>query len=66
VALRVGIAQGTQGLLAEDHAPAEGRIRRVALEHAHVDRSLGLLQQDREIQSGRPAADDLDLHASAS
>jgi hypothetical protein len=66
VRLGVGIAQRAERLLAEDHAPAEGRVGRVPLQHPHLGRALRLLQQDRQVEPGRPAADDLDLHANAS
>src|SRR5215216_1528703 len=66
VGLGVGIAQRTQRLLAEDDPPAEGRVGCVPLEYTDVDRPVGLLEQDREVEPGRAAADDLDPHASAS
>ena len=64
--LWVRVAQRAERLLAEDDAEAERRVRRVALEHANVDAAIGLAQEDREIEPCWAAADDLDLHASAS
>ena len=66
VRLRIGVAEGAEGLLAEDHAEAEGRVGRISLEDAHVHAAVELPQQDRKVQPGRPCADDLDLHESAS
>ena len=66
VRLGIGVPERAQRLLAEDDAEAERRIGRVPLEHADVDAPVELAQQDREIEARRPAADDLDVHASAS
>src|SRR5919197_664580 len=66
VRLRIGVAERTKRLLAEDDAEAEGRIGRIPLEDADVDTPVELAQQDRQVQPGRPAADDLDIHARAS
>ncbi len=66
VRLGIGVPERAEGLLAEDDTEAERRIGRVPFEHADVDASVELAQQDREVEAGRPGADDLDVHASAS
>ena len=63
VSLRIRVAQRAERLLAEDDAEAERGVRRVALEHAHVDAAIGPTQEDREVEPCRAAADDLDPHA---
>ena len=66
VRLGIGVPQRAERLLAEDDAEAERRVGRVPLEHADVDAPVELAQQDREVEPGRPAAHDRDVHASAS
>ena len=66
VRLGIGVPQRAERLLAEDDAEAEGRVGRVPLEDADVGAPVELAQQDREIEARRPAADDRDVHASAS
>ena len=66
VGLGVGVAQRPERLLAEDDAEAEGRVGRVALEDADVGGAVELAQENREVQPGRAAADDRDVHASTS
>ena len=58
----VGGAEVLERLVGEHHAPAEGVVAAVALEHRDVGVGPGLLEQEREVEPGRPAADDRDLH----
>ncbi len=60
--LGVGALQVAQRLVGEDHAPAEGVVRPVALDHRDVVRRVLPLHQQGEIQAGRAAADTDDLH----
>jgi hypothetical protein len=62
IAFAVVALEGLQGLVGEDHAEAEGVVRPVALEHGDARVGPGLLHQDREIEAGRTAADDVHLH----
>ena len=66
VGLRVGVAQRAERLLGEDDAPAERRVRGVALHDGDVVRRALLRQQDRELEPGRAGAKDPDPHASTS
>src|SRR5262249_15944006 len=66
VALRVVRLEGVEGLVGEDHAEAQGVVRPVALKHGDARGRPFLLEQDREIEPGRSAADDVNLHARAS
>ncbi len=66
VGLGIGVAERPERLFAEDDTPAERRIRRVPLQHAHFHRAIELLEQDPEIEPGRAAADDLHPHPTAS
>ena len=59
----IGVAQGAEGLLREDHAPTEGGIRGIAFDHPHLVLGIRLLGQQGEVQSGRAAADDGVVHA---
>ena len=63
VALAVVGLERLQRLVGEHHAEAEGVVRPVALEHGDARLRPGLLHQDREVEPGRAAADDVDLHA---
>ena len=54
-----------EGLVGEDHAPAEGIVRPVALVDHHVKRRITQLQGDGEIQATRPGACDGDASDSA-
>ena len=65
-ALGVVLPQVVEGLVGEDHAPAEGVVGAVALEHQHLVRRVAQLHRDRKVQPGRPAADAHDLHATPS
>ena len=62
----IGGAEVLQRLIGEHDAPAERVVRAVALEDG--DRALGtrLLEQQREIQPRRPAADDANSQLRAS
>ena len=62
VRLLVGVAERAERLLAEDDAPAEGRVGGVPLRHPHVDAGVDLLEQDRQVEPGRAGADDRDPH----
>src|SRR3712207_9436780 len=55
-----------QRLVGEDDAPAEGIVGTVALEHRDVVRRLGLLQEQRGVEPGRPSADDGNLQRALS
>ena len=61
----VGGAEVDHRLVGEHHAPAEGVVAAVAFEHRDVGVGTGLLQQQGDVQPGRPAADDRDLHREA-
>src|SRR5262249_37637224 len=63
VALAVVGLEVVQRLVGEDDAEAERVLRPVALEHGDLRSRPGLLHQDGEVQAGRAAADDVDLHA---
>ncbi len=58
----VGGAEVDHRLVGEHHAPAEGVVAAVALEHGDVGVGTGLLEQQGDVQPGRAAADDRDLH----
>ena len=62
IALAVERLEIVERLVGEHHAEAEGVVRPVALEHREARRRPGLLHQDREIEAGRSAADDVDFH----
>ena len=62
-ARRVVLPEILERLVGEDHAPAEGVVGAVALEHEDVVRRIAQLHRDREIQPGRAAADAHDPHA---
>jgi hypothetical protein len=57
----VGRVQRRQRLLGEHDAPAVRVVGRVALEHGHAVRGIGLTQQRREVEPGRTTADDHDV-----
>jgi hypothetical protein len=61
--LRIRLLQVLLGRLGEHHAEAEGVARPVPLQHEHVVGRVGLLHQDREIQSGGSAPDGDDSHS---
>ena len=62
-ALRVVLPEIVERLVGEDHAPAERVVGAVALDHENVVRRIAQLHRDREIQTGRAAADAHDPHA---
>ena len=66
VRLGIRVAQRAERLLAEDDPEAEGRVGRVPLEDADVAPPVELAQENREVEPSRAAADDRDVHASAS
>src|SRR6185295_2848583 len=55
--------EGIERLVGEHHAEAEGVVRAVALVYRHLPARPGLLRQQREVQTSRPAADHADFHA---
>jgi hypothetical protein len=60
--LRVRRLQVAQGLVGEHHAPAEGVVRLIALDHRDVVGRVLLFHQEREIQPGGSAANADDFH----
>jgi hypothetical protein len=53
-------------LIGEHHAPAERIVRPVAFQHRDLSVWARLLQQQRKVESGGPAANDRNLHSNAS
>src|SRR4029453_5307698 len=66
MSLGTGAAERAERLLAEDDAPAEGRVRRVPLQRPDLRLAVELLEQDPEIEAGRASPDDLAPHPTAS
>ena len=62
VRLRIGVGEEAEGALGEDHAPAVGGAGRVLLDDADLVAGIGALHEQGEIEPGRPAAHDGDLH----
>ncbi len=62
VAVAVIGLEGIEGLVREHHAEAEGVVRPVALEYGDAGRRPRLLDQNGEVEPGRTAADDVNLH----
>ena len=60
--LRIGLAKTVHGLIGEHHAPAEGVVGGVALDHRDVMRRVGFLHEDGEIQTRGPAPQTHDTH----
>ena len=60
----VGLEIG-QGLVGEDHPPAEGVIRPVALVHDHAQRRIMQLQRYGEVKPARTGTHDGDAFDSA-
>src|ERR1700730_2132392 len=58
VGLVVGVPQRAQRLLRKDDAPPEGRVGWIALHDQDLVTRIGLLRQQREVQSRRSAAED--------
>ena len=54
----VGVAQRPKRFFRKHHPPTKGRVRRVSLDDPHLVARVGLLGQQREVQSGGAAADD--------
>ena len=65
--LAIGFAvvglEGFQRLVGEHHAEAERVVRLVALEHGDARLRPRLFHQDGEVEAGRAAADDVNVHA---
>ncbi len=60
---RVPLPHVVHGGVGEDHAPAEGVVGLVALDHGDVVARIELLHQQPEVQPGGAAPDADDLHA---
>src|SRR6266571_5991973 len=58
----IGCAQVGESLAGKDDTPAKRIVRPVAFMDRDVVRRIALLHQDREVQSRRSAADDVDFH----
>jgi hypothetical protein len=65
-ARNVGGAKIFQRLIREDHAPAERVVSPVALENRDVELRPGLLDQQSEVQTGRPPANHRKFHGDIS
>jgi hypothetical protein len=50
-------------LIGEDHAPAEGVIGAIALEHDYLVRRGGLFEEQGRVETGWTTADDDDFQA---
>jgi predicted aspartyl protease len=61
----VGCAQVLKRCVGEDDAPAKGVERAIALQNAHPPRGKAPLDQNAEIETGRPAANSGDAHISS-
>ncbi len=59
---RIGLAQVVQRGIREHHAPAEGVIGTIALDHHYAVRRVLQFHQQTEIQAGGTAADTDDVH----
>src|SRR6266545_1131047 len=62
IGVLVSVFEEGERAVREDDAPAEGVVRPVALDDGDPVRWIALVQQDREVEPGRPAAQDLDSH----
>src|SRR5205085_5227197 len=62
VSFFVRFLQIRESLIGKDHAPAERIIGRVPFKDCNFMRSLLLLHQECEIESGWPAANNINLH----
>src|SRR5262249_175588 len=62
IALAVVSLEGVERLVGEHDPEAEGVVRPVALEHGDARLRPSLLREDREVEAGRAAADDVNLH----
>jgi hypothetical protein len=65
VALGVGLREVRERLVREHDPPAERIVRPVALEDRDLVPGIELLDEDREVEAGRTAADDDDPQAPA-
>ena len=54
----IGCAEVLHGLIGEHHSPPESVIGLIAFEHADIVRWISLLEQERRVETGGPAADD--------
>src|SRR5262249_52214687 len=63
VAFAIVALEGVERLVGEHDAEAEGIVGAIALEHDDPRLWPFALHQDREIEAGRPTADDLNFHA---
>ena len=63
IALLIMDLEGVERLVREHDSEAEGIVRPVALEDGDAGLRPGLLQEDREIEARRAAADHVNLHA---
>ena len=61
-ALRVGVAEGAEGLVGEDDAEAVGVVGAVALHHGDAGARHRPPQQQREVEPARPAAQHRHAH----
>src|SRR5437870_2689262 len=66
VGLAIGLREVVLSRVGEDDAEPERGRQGVPLDHRHVVRGIRQLHLDREVQSGRPAAHDDDLHRTPS
>src|SRR5207244_11462511 len=66
VGLAIGLREVVLSRVGEDDAEPERGLQGVPLDHRHVVRGIRQLHLDREVQSGRPAAHDDDLHRTPS
>ncbi len=64
-AFRIGLAQVVHGGVGEHHAPAEGVVGAVALDHDYLMARVLPLHQQAEIQAGRSAANTQYSHLSS-
>src|SRR5262249_60521977 len=62
IALAVVHLESVERLVGEHDAEAEGVVGPVALEHGDARLRPGFLREDREVEAGRAAADDVNLH----
>jgi hypothetical protein len=60
--LGIRLLEVRERLVGEDDAPAEGVLGAVPLVDRDLVRRVEALHEDREVEPGRAAADDLDLH----
>ena len=65
VGLGIGLADVLEGLVGEHHAEAERVLDPVPLVDRHLVARVVALEQDGEIEAGRPGAHDRDLHLAA-